>query len=148
VQLRPDEGPDPRLLVVAVTEEDIRALGNWPASDQTLDQLFQRLEQYQPRVIGLDIYRDLPVEPGHAELATRLQLKTISLLYVKPVILKVLAFRRRLQCQKVLLVLAMCGRSQWRCPSQSVVSDLNLTLHACNSSFGIQVALHYLEKRE
>ncbi len=72
VQLRPDEGPDPRLLVVGVTEEDLRTLGTTTASDQTLDQLFQKLEQYQPRVIGLDIYRNLPVEPGNAELATRL----------------------------------------------------------------------------
>lgn len=74
VQLRPDEGPDARLLVVAVTEEDIRALGKWPTSDRTLDQLLGKLEQYKPRVIGLDIYRDLPQEPGNPELATRLQL--------------------------------------------------------------------------
>jgi CHASE2 domain-containing sensor protein/tRNA A-37 threonylcarbamoyl transferase component Bud32 len=73
IQLRPDEGSDPRLLVVAVTQDDIQALDRWPASDQTIDQLLQKLKQYRPRVIGLDIYRDLPVEPGNAELTTRLQ---------------------------------------------------------------------------
>ena len=26
------------------------------------------LQEYQPRVIGLDIFRDLPVEPGHTQL--------------------------------------------------------------------------------
>jgi CHASE2 domain-containing sensor protein/tRNA A-37 threonylcarbamoyl transferase component Bud32 len=72
-QLRSDEGADPRLLVVAVTQDDIQALDRWPASDQTLDGLLQKLNQYRPRVIGLDIYRDLPVEPGNAELTTRLQ---------------------------------------------------------------------------
>lgn len=72
-QLRPDEGSDPRLLVVAVTQDDIQALDRWPASDRTLNQLLQKLNQYSPRVIGLDIYRDLPVEPGNVELTTRLQ---------------------------------------------------------------------------
>jgi CHASE2 domain-containing sensor protein len=73
VQLRPDEGVDPRLLVVAVAQDDIQALDRWPASDETLNRLLQKLSQYRPRVIGLDIYRDLPVEPGNAELTTRLQ---------------------------------------------------------------------------
>ncbi|MBE9018853.1 CHASE2 domain-containing protein, partial [Chroococcidiopsidales cyanobacterium LEGE 13417] len=57
VQLHPDEGSDPRLLVVAVTQDDIQALDRWPASDRTIDQLLQKLKQYRPRIIGLDIYR-------------------------------------------------------------------------------------------
>lgn len=73
VQLQPDEGSDPRLLVVAVTQDDIQTLDRWPASDRTLDQLLQKLKQNRPRIIGLDIYRDLPVEPGNAELTSRLQ---------------------------------------------------------------------------
>lgn len=73
VQLHPDEGADPRLLVVAVTQDDIQALDRWPASDRTIDQLLQKLKQYRPRIVGLDIYRDLPVEPGNVELTTRLQ---------------------------------------------------------------------------
>ncbi|MBW4549865.1 MAG: CHASE2 domain-containing protein [Aphanocapsa sp. GSE-SYN-MK-11-07L] len=62
--------PDDRLLIVAVTEEDIEKLGK---SDQTLNLLLTKLEQYQPQSIGLDIYRDLPSEPGHIELLTTLQ---------------------------------------------------------------------------
>jgi adenylate cyclase len=30
--------------------------------------LLEKLKARQPRAIGLDIYRDLPVEPGHPEL--------------------------------------------------------------------------------
>ncbi len=74
VRLRPDEGADPRLLVVGVTEEDISKLGKWPTDDRTLDQALGKLQQQQPRVIGLDIYRNLAIEPGNAELATRLEL--------------------------------------------------------------------------
>jgi CHASE2 domain-containing sensor protein/predicted Ser/Thr protein kinase len=72
MQLRPALPPDPRLLVVTVTEEDIQSQDKYPLTDAVINQLLARLEQYQPAIIGLDIYRDLPVPPGHAELSTRL----------------------------------------------------------------------------
>jgi CHASE2 domain-containing sensor protein/predicted Ser/Thr protein kinase len=73
VRLQPDEGPDPRLLVVTVTEEDIQTYKQVPLSDQIVEQALARLEQHQPRAIGLDIIRDIPIEPGHAALMKRLQ---------------------------------------------------------------------------
>ena len=73
IQRRTDPGPDPRILVVAVTENDIQKLQQWPLSGRVLENLFRKLERYQPRVIGLDIFRDLPVEPGHAQLLQHLQ---------------------------------------------------------------------------
>ncbi|NMG09241.1 CHASE2 domain-containing serine/threonine-protein kinase [Brasilonema sp. UFV-L1] len=76
MQMRADSGPDSRLLIVAVTEDDIKKWKS-PTSDrlsgQVLDNLLGKLEQYQPRAIGLDIYRDLPIEPGHNMLLKRLQ---------------------------------------------------------------------------
>ncbi|BAZ22336.1 serine/threonine protein kinase with Chase2 sensor [Kalymmatonema gypsitolerans NIES-4073] len=76
MQMRADSGPDFRLLIVAVTEDDIKKWKS-PTSDrlsgQVLDNLLGKLEQYQPRAIGLDIYRDLPIEPGHNQLLKRLQ---------------------------------------------------------------------------
>ena len=65
VRLRPDAGADPRLLVVAITEDDIRSQNRWPISDQVVAQLLAKLNQYKPKVIGLDIYRDVPQSPGH-----------------------------------------------------------------------------------
>ncbi|MBU7584802.1 MAG: CHASE2 domain-containing protein [Nostoc sp. TH1S01] len=53
---RPSEPPDPRLLLVTITEEDL-AKFKWPLSDATINQLLSKLESYQPRVIGLNIYR-------------------------------------------------------------------------------------------
>jgi len=73
VRLRPDLGADPRLLVVTVTEEDIRYFKKLPLSDQVLAQLLTQLQQYQPTAIGLDLYRDIPIEPGHQQLVTQLQ---------------------------------------------------------------------------
>ncbi|HAA28021.1 MAG TPA: hypothetical protein DCE56_10605, partial [Cyanobacteria bacterium UBA8553] len=72
VQLRPALPPDPRLLVVKVTEADLQSYG-FPLKDAVLNELLGKLEQYQPAAIGLDIYRDIPVEPGHAELSKTLQ---------------------------------------------------------------------------
>jgi CHASE2 domain-containing sensor protein len=60
-RLRSPEQPDSRLLIVAVTEADIQSRKEWPLSDHTLSQVLSKLEQYQPQVIGLDIYRDFPI---------------------------------------------------------------------------------------
>lgn len=56
VRLRPDKAPDPRLLVVTLTEDDISKLGKWLTDNRTLDQALEKLQQNKPRVIGLDIY--------------------------------------------------------------------------------------------
>ena len=73
VQVSPDPGPDPRVLVVGVTEADIQAQQRFPLSDAAIAQTLQRLQQYQPRVIGLDIFRDIPQEPGRPALLAALK---------------------------------------------------------------------------
>jgi len=76
MQMRPDEGMDQRLLAIMITEADIQAQNQkqkTSLSDATLQQLLQKLTPYQPQVIGLDIYRDFPVDSQYPELATRLQ---------------------------------------------------------------------------
>ncbi|MBW4478759.1 MAG: CHASE2 domain-containing protein [Tolypothrix brevis GSE-NOS-MK-07-07A] len=73
IQMRGNPGLDPRILVVGVTEKDLEKLQKWPLSGEILDKLFTKLEGYQPRVIGLDIFRDLRVEPGHDKLLKHLQ---------------------------------------------------------------------------
>jgi CHASE2 domain-containing sensor protein/predicted Ser/Thr protein kinase len=76
LRLQPPEGADPRLLLVTVTEDDIQKL-NFPISDQLLDQALGTLEADEPSIIGLDIYRDLPVEPGHKALNERLRTSSL-----------------------------------------------------------------------
>lgn len=65
---RPRESPDPRIVIVGISESDIAQLQQWPMSDQVLAQLLDQIRSAQPRGIGLDLYRDLPVEPGYAKL--------------------------------------------------------------------------------
>ncbi|MBW4444834.1 MAG: CHASE2 domain-containing protein [Plectolyngbya sp. WJT66-NPBG17] len=67
-RLRPSEPADPRIVLITVDESDIKQLGRWPMSDAVLARLISSIKQQQPSVIGLDIFRDLPVEPGHQDL--------------------------------------------------------------------------------
>ena len=67
-RLRPKEPVDSRIVIVEINEADVQKGGKWPISDAKLAKLPETLKQQKPRAIGLDIYRDLPVEPGHQEL--------------------------------------------------------------------------------
>jgi CHASE2 domain-containing sensor protein len=72
-RLQSDRGIDERLLIVKVTEQDIQEQRQYPLSDRVILQALEKLQVHQPRAIGLDIYRDFPVEPGYRELATHIQ---------------------------------------------------------------------------
>ncbi|RMG12826.1 MAG: CHASE2 domain-containing protein, partial [Cyanobacteria bacterium J055] len=67
-RLRPTATRSDRILIVEVNETDITRLGQWPPSDAVLARVVKNLSASNPRAIGLDLYRDLPVAPGHAEL--------------------------------------------------------------------------------
>ena len=73
VKLTSQDPQDPELLLVEITETDIKNQNRWPLSDQTLAQLLEKIQQHQPAAIGLDIYRDLTYPPGTAALSQQLQ---------------------------------------------------------------------------
>ncbi|HEY9853472.1 MAG TPA: CHASE2 domain-containing protein [Leptolyngbyaceae cyanobacterium] len=66
--LRPLEPPDNRIVVITISDQDISNVGAWPIPDRVLADLLTKLNKQKPRAIGLDLYRDLPVEPGHEKL--------------------------------------------------------------------------------
>jgi CHASE2 domain-containing sensor protein len=68
LRLRPSEPIDSRVVIVGIDEEDIQRIRDYPIPDREIAKLLLTLQKYQPRVIGLDIVRDIPVEPGHTEL--------------------------------------------------------------------------------
>ncbi|MDY7014812.1 MAG: CHASE2 domain-containing protein, partial [Cyanobacteriota bacterium] len=68
LRLRPPEAIDERVVIIGIDEEDIQRIREYPIPDREIANLLRTLQKYQPRAIGLDIVRDLPVEPGHAEL--------------------------------------------------------------------------------
>ena len=77
INWRSPEHLDPRLLLITITEKDIQSQDpqqrKGSLSDAALAQLLEQLEAHQPRVIGLDIYRDFPVASNYPTLATNLR---------------------------------------------------------------------------
>ncbi|WP_013324738.1 CHASE2 domain-containing protein [Gloeothece verrucosa] len=57
-----------RVVVVTIDESDLKKIGTWPIPDLSLAQAITNIKAQNPQAIGLDLYRDLPVEPGHNNL--------------------------------------------------------------------------------
>jgi CHASE2 domain-containing sensor protein len=68
IQNRPSSGIDSRVVIITVDEPDLQEIGQYPIPDKVLAQALNKLKSYNPRNIGLDLYRDLPVSPGSDEL--------------------------------------------------------------------------------
>jgi CHASE2 domain-containing sensor protein/class 3 adenylate cyclase len=77
MRARPAEEPDDRFVIVTVTEKDVQAQspderGGSSLSDRALAELLEKLNQGEPRVIGLDIYREESVDPAFPGLVETL----------------------------------------------------------------------------
>lgn len=68
MRLRITIPPAPRVVIVGINEADLALVKSLPVQDRDLAKMLRILQEYQPRVIGLDIFRNLPVEPGHTQL--------------------------------------------------------------------------------
>ncbi|MEH2044472.1 CHASE2 domain-containing protein [Nostoc sp.] len=53
---RPAQAPDRRILLVTITDKDLKQ-EKWPLSDRTINQLLKKIESYQPRIVGLYLFR-------------------------------------------------------------------------------------------
>ena len=77
VRLKNDNRLDERLLLVEITDLDIKNQAHWPISDEKIAKLLAEIQKYQPKVIGLDLYRDIPFPPGTESLQEQLQADNI-----------------------------------------------------------------------
>ena len=57
-----------QVVLVGFNEEDVRRLG-WPLSDEVLTKTLQAILSHQPRAVGVDVYRDMPIPPGAEDLS-------------------------------------------------------------------------------
>jgi adenylate cyclase len=71
-QWRPLSSLSDRVTVVEINDADLKAVGQYPISDDTLAQAIGLLQQHQPRRIGIDLYRDLPIHTGREKLSQAL----------------------------------------------------------------------------
>jgi adenylate cyclase len=72
MRLRPAEGVDERIVLVGIDDTDLQTIGQTLGQtiipDAVYAKVLEKLKAQKPRAIGLDIYRDLPIEPGHQQL--------------------------------------------------------------------------------
>jgi adenylate cyclase len=63
-------GEDPRIVLIEITEDDISnpRLGDWPVWDADLARMLAILEEQHPCVIGMDMFRNLPVPKNGSRL--------------------------------------------------------------------------------
>jgi CHASE2 domain-containing sensor protein len=66
---RPVESVESQIVIVGINETDIKTVGKYPIPDRELATLLQTLQSYQPRAIGLDVFRDLTTGASRTELA-------------------------------------------------------------------------------
>ncbi|MEH2358444.1 CHASE2 domain-containing protein [Nostoc sp.] len=64
---RPAQPPDRRILLVKITDEDLKR-EKWTLSDRRINQLLKKIESYQPRIVGLYLF-----QPEDNNLAAYLQ---------------------------------------------------------------------------
>jgi len=64
---RSPEGRDERIVIVDIDEKSVTELGH-PIPDDNLAEILENIKRHQPRAIGLDIYRNVPVGEGYESL--------------------------------------------------------------------------------
>ena len=65
----PVQAEDPRIVIVTQTEASTEKY-DFPLSDKRLSDLLEKIEVQNPRAIGVDLYRDVPVPRDHSGEAT------------------------------------------------------------------------------
>ena len=84
-RLRPREEADSRVIIVGINETDLELVGQLPISDEILARLLNAIAVQEPVAIGLNLYRNLPVEPGHQQL-TQLLRSTPNIIGIEKVV--------------------------------------------------------------
>ncbi|MBW4468956.1 MAG: CHASE2 domain-containing protein [Stenomitos rutilans HA7619-LM2] len=78
LNIRINDQPDDRLLIVEINKNDVKRWGGGQTkeratlSDDVITKLLQTLDRYEPKAIGLDVYRPFAAEPN-SELERRLR---------------------------------------------------------------------------
>lgn len=73
MRLRAQEPMDERITLITIDESDRKFAQQWPISDQLMAQMIYNLAAHEPKVIGLNLYREIPVAPGREALTRAFQ---------------------------------------------------------------------------
>lgn len=70
---RPPETTDQRIVIIGINEQYIQTIEQYPISDEKIAHILKTIQKYDPKAIGLDLVRDISVQPGHELLIQVLQ---------------------------------------------------------------------------
>ena len=142
-RLRPPEAPDSRIAIITIDETDLREGQQGLIPDGILAEAIRKIKAQNPHAIGLDIYRDLPVEPGHRELVKVFQ-STPNLFGIEKVI------GNRVNPSPVLSQLGQVGFADQVLDGDGKVRRALLSVILADNevrySLGVMLALHYLQR--
>lgn len=141
-QLRPRESVDSRILIVGFEEKDIQTLKQSRMSDQVLAKLLTKIKQQNPRVIGLDIYRDIPEGDDYEELV-KIFRTTPNLIGVETVIGD--KFNSKISPSPILKHLNQVAAVDTVVDGDDVVRRALLYPKPTTQNLGLAVALIYLK---
>ena len=68
LKTRPDEPIDEKIVIIGINEKDIQKIRRYPIPDSEIAELIKKINNYKPRIIGLDLFKNVPVEPGSSKL--------------------------------------------------------------------------------
>ncbi|MBW4628496.1 MAG: CHASE2 domain-containing protein [Brasilonema octagenarum HA4186-MV1] len=141
-QARPPAAVDPRITIITIDEPDIKQIGQFPVSDQVIAQAIRTIKSYKPRAIGLDLFRDFPIEPGHQELV-EVYKTTENLIGIEK------AVGSQVAPPPTLAQLGQVGLADQVLDADGKLRRALLSVQLENSSLhlnlGLQLALRYLE---
>jgi adenylate cyclase len=145
MRLRPQMPPDDRVLVVGINESDVSRIGQPIIPDGIYADLIEKLKARKPRAIGLDIYRDLPVEPGHRKLVQIFE-STPNLVGIQKVVGR--AGSETVPPPPALKAKGQVGANDLIIDADNKVRRSLLSVDTAEGeivySFGLHLALHYL----
>ncbi|MBW4511647.1 MAG: CHASE2 domain-containing protein [Scytonematopsis contorta HA4267-MV1] len=138
---RTAESPDERIVIVTIDEADITKIGQWPVPDKLLTKALENIKANNPRVIGFDLYRNLPVEPGNKNLL-EIYKSTPNLIGIEKVI------DSRILPPEILKQSGQIGFADLILDADGKIRRGLLTFLHNNQiyeSFGLKIALSYLK---
>jgi adenylate cyclase len=149
MRLRPTVERDERVAIVGINEADIQALGQAIIPDGVYAELIEKLAAMEPRAIGLDIYRDQPVEPGHDALVEVFK-STPNLIGIEKVVGE--SDREIIPPPPVLAELGQVGANDVLLDADNTVRRVFLSLRRQEDdstipSFGMYLAAKYLSEQ-
>lgn len=148
INLQPDLGPDPRILLVGINEQDLNNQQRGSPSDQSIADAIDIIQSHNPTTIALDLHRNIPQGEGQEDLVRSLAADNIiGITYLGNTPTESISPPPGLNSEQA-------GFSNMPLdPDSEIRRNLffasldDISAAEVYTSFGLLVALHYLYKR-